>query len=145
MKTMTKVLLIGLLGLTTIACQKKPDAPAPAAAAPAPTTPTQPTPPPPPPVTNCTGATVMYSMPIQVMPDNPVPNTANYVIPGFELSCGDSLQVFFKPHGSGPAIPPSLINQGANGASYWTVLNQTVTVHNATGQSVDVNIEAVLK
>lgn len=87
----------------------------------------------------------MYSMPIDTMPDNPVPNTKDFVIPGFELSCGDSLQVFFRNVGVPPATPWTTIQEGSNGASYYTILNQTVTVHNATGITVNVDIEAVLK
>lgn len=142
---MKKTMLFLLMGLALAACQKTPDAPAPVPSPAAGTNPPAPLPPAPPPVTNCQGGTVMYSMPIDSMPDNPVPNTKNFVIPGFELSCGDSLQVFFRNPGVPPGTPWTLIHEGANGASYWTVLNQTVTVHNSTGNTVDVSIEAVLK
>lgn len=86
----------------------------------------------------------MYSMPVDTMPDNPVPNTKDFVIPGFELSCGDTLQVFFK-NSTLQGVLWTPIHEGANGATYYTILNQTVTVHNSTGQVIYIDIEAVLK
>lgn len=88
---------------------------------------------------------MLYSMPVDTMPDNPVPNSKDFVIPGFEISCGDTLQVFFRNIGVPPGTPWTQIQEGANGASYYTILNQTVTVVNATGNTVNVSIEAVLK
>jgi hypothetical protein len=137
MKHIQLILLLSLLA----ACSKKPDAPTPQPAASTPPTTTNPKPPPPSPVTNCQGATVLYSSPVDTMPSDPVPNSKTYVIPGFELSCGDTVQVYFVAFGT----PPTPLQQGANGASYYTIFNQTVTVYNSTGHSVNVDIEAVLK
>lgn len=141
---MKKTMMFLLMGLSLVACNKKPDPPAPTApSGPTSGTPTQPTPPPP--VTNCQGATVMVSVPVFQMPDNPVPNTQNVTINNFEKSCGDTVQVFFRNPGVPPGTPWTTIHEGANGASYFTVTNQIVTIVNSTGIVVDVDVEAVLK
>lgn len=139
--------LMVLMMTITTACTKKPDAPAPDVATTIPPGPGQPTPPtttPPPPVTNCQGSTIFYSMPIDTMPDNPVPNTKSFVIAGFETSCGDTLQVLIRNSAAGPGAPWSTLGDTPNGASYYTLTNQTVTVTNATGTQINVAIQATL-
>lgn len=134
---MKKLLAIILLGLTTCACHKKPDAPAPLAT---PTDHSNPQPPPPTPVTNCQGATVLYSLPgIQTVNDN---SSKDFVIPGYETSCGDTLQVFIRKDSSQAWFELHDVNLGA---SYYSLVNQTVTVHNRTGIVQEVDIEAILK
>lgn len=134
---MRKLLLLGLIVLT-VGCQKKPDDPAPASATP-PTTTNPPTPQPP--VTNCQGATVLYSH-VFVIPD--VPATTDHVITGFDLTCGDTVHVYFRNQGVPPGTPWTEIHDVPNGASYFSVSNQTVTVHNSTGITLDLDLEATL-
>lgn len=143
-KPVMKLLLVALLALSTTACTKKPDAPAPQQQAqtitPPQTNPSQP--PTPPPVTNCTGATVMYSMPVDTQTDNTI---KNFVIPGFEISCGDTLTVLIRNILNAPTDPWTTLHDDPAGSSYYTVTNQTVSVHNNIGNTVYVEIEAVLK
>lgn len=138
---MKRSLAIFPLLLLMVACSKKPDAPTPAAVQP---TPGQPQPPAPPPVTNCQGATVMYSLPTgQTVNDN---SSKAFTIPNFEQSCGDTLSVFFRAAGITPAPAWTPLTQTTdNGATYYSVLNQVVTFHNRTGIVLEVDIEAVLK
>lgn len=134
--------LLVMLGLLTSACSHKPDAPAPTPQ----TVTSSPTPTPPPaPVTNCQNATVMVSVPIFQMPDNPVPNSTTVTINNFEQSCGDTVAVYFRNPGVPPATPWTTLHEGSNGASYFTVTNQIVTIVNHNGIVVDVDVEAVLK
>lgn len=140
---MRKLLAILPVLFLTVACQKKPDPPAPAANAPTPTIPDTPPPsPPPPPVTNCQGATVLYSLPgYETVNDN---SSRDFTVPHFELSCGDSVTVFFRAAiFPGPAWIE--LHDVDNGASYYSILNQVVTIHNRTGIVMQVDIEAVLK
>lgn len=143
-----KTLMLILIGLSMVACSKKPDAPAPEATVIAPTNPpsgtTPPTIPPPPPVTNCTGGTVLWSLTPagQTVNDN---SSKDFTVPGFEISCGDTLQVFFRTAGITPAPAWTQLGDVDLGASYYSVVNQTVTFHNRTGIVLEIDIEAVLK
>jgi hypothetical protein len=86
----------------------------------------------------------MYSMPVDVMLATDV--TKSYVIPGFEISCGDTLWVGIRNTGTAPGTPWTVIlDQSAGGSVYYTVLNQTVTLHWNGGSHIYVDIEAVLK
>lgn len=136
---MSKLMVLLLVSLSLTACQKKPDPPAPVSE---PAVSTNPPPPSPPPVSSCQGATVMYSMPVDTIPDNSI---KSFVIPNFELSCGDSLQVFIRNPQSPQGQGWTELHDVANGGSYFSILNQTVTVHNSTGIVVEVDIEAILK
>src|SRR5882757_8518488 len=93
-----KLLIIVLIGLSMTACQKKPDSPAPVAPA-ASSSSSSSSSQPPPPVTNCTGATVIYNNPSgETINDN---STKDFIVPGFEVSCGDTLTVMVRnPQGS---------------------------------------------
>lgn len=135
MKTLRLALLPFML--IVCACQKKPDPPAPATEQ----TVANPNPPTPPtPVTNCQGATVMYSLPAgQTINDN---SSKDFTIPNFEQSCGDSVQVFMRKPGVATWTEYFTVD---NGASYYSITNQVVTLHNRTGIVLEVDIEAVLK
>src|SRR5882672_9363756 len=125
--TIQKFVLILPLGLLIIGCSKKPYDPAPVA--PITTPPTNPpNPPTPPPVTTCQGATILYTMPVQTIADNSV---KDFVIPNFEVSCGDTLQVFMQNPGVPPGTPWTEIFDIPNGASYYSLTNQIVTLHNS--------------
>ncbi len=135
---MKSLIVLSLLALS--ACTKHPDAPAPQVQ---PVNgPTQPPPPQPPPVTNCLGSTVLYQL-----PGNPLINdlsSRSFVIPGFEVSCGDSLRVYMRR----PNIqlePWTEYFNVDNGASYYSINNQTVTIYNKTGIVLEAYIEAILK
>lgn len=131
----TKLLAVTLLPILFGACHKKPDAPDPLAA---PLSHSDPQPLPP--VTSCQGSTVLYSLPgIQTVNDN---SSKDFMVPGYETSCGDTLQVFMRKD-SGQAWFE--LHDIDNGASYYSLFNQTVTVHNRTGIVQEVDIEAVLK
>ncbi len=136
-------LILPLIALTA-ACSKKPDAPAPVTAPPTSTNP--PTPPPPAPVTNCQGATVLYSLPgNQTVNDN---SSKDFTIPNFEQSCGDSVTVFFRSANYAPAPAPAwtqLHNTTDTSITYYSIVNQVVTFHNKTGIVLEVDIEAVIK
>lgn len=139
---MKQLLVVLLMGLSIVGCQKKPDPPAPAAAPVDGTTP-PPATNPPPPVSSCQGATVMYSLPGgELINDN---SQRDFVIPNFELSCGDTVTVFIRNPLAGPGQGWTQLHDIPNGASYYSVLNQTITVRNSTGIVVECAIEAVLK
>lgn len=144
MKRLPVLLLAPLL---LCSCHKKPDAPAPEPTVSTPTGTTPPTSPPvtpPGPVTSCKGATVLWSLTPsgQTVNDN---SSKDFTVPGFEISCGDTLQVFFRSAGIFPAPAWTQLGNVDLGASYYSVLNQTVTFHNRTGIILEIDIEAVLK
>lgn len=133
----TFLLLLTLVSLT--ACHKKPDAPTPALAQA--TQPSTPNPNPPPPVSNCQGSTVLWHSPANdTINDN---SSKDYLVPGFEVSCNDSARVYMRlPNGIG--VPWTEYFNVDNGASYFSIAGQTITVHNRTGIVLEVYIEAVL-
>ncbi len=144
---MEKIYSVLALSLLVTACQKKPDPPAPDVASTTTTTTNPPSNPPanppPPPVTNCQNATVLYSLPGgQNVNDN---SQRSFVVTGFEISCGDTLNVYFRAAGITPAPAWIQLHDVNNGASYYSITNQTVTIFNKTGIIMEADIEAVLK
>ncbi len=136
--------LILPLAMLVIGCHKKPDAPAPSAVTAPPSDSPEPTPttPTPPPVTSCKGATVLYSLPSgELINDN---SSRSFTITGFEVSCGDTVRVFMRrPNIQGE--PWTEYFNIDNGASYFAINDQVITVYNKTGIVLEVAIEAVLK
>ncbi len=143
---MKKILFLASLAVLTTACQKKPDPPAPVASAPAVTPGQPPVVTPPAPVTSCQNATIAWSLTPagQTVNDN---SSKDFVIPGFNLGCGDTISVFFRTPAVGPNPAPAWTTASDvnNGATYYSLLNQTVTFHNKTGVILEIDIEAVLK
>lgn len=83
----------------------------------------------------------MYSMPVDTMTSGTI---KSFVIPNFEVSCGDTLQVFIKNIALAPTDPWTELFDNPQISSYYSLLNQTVTVHNNTSDTVYVEIQAVL-
>lgn len=135
-KAVTRLLLMAIAFMPFIACQKKPDPPAPQIVS---TSNPQPLPPA---VSICQGATIPVSIPVVTQNTG---TTITYAIPNFELSCGDTVAVYIKNIQLAPTDPWTTLLNDPAGSSYYSILNQTVTVHNNTGNTVYVDIEAVLK
>jgi|SRR5882724_6731866 len=140
---MKKLLLLSVMVLSA-GCQKKPEPPVPVDVAGPTNPPTQPNPPPttpPPPVTNCQGGTVAFSS-VSTIADNSIKDV---VIPGFDLGCGDTVQVFFRNQGVAPTTAWTEIHDVPNGASYFALDGQIIHIHNSGGSLLDLDVEALLK
>lgn len=132
---MKTLLLIVLAGLALGACKKSPESPAPEIVQSTTTT----TNPPPPPVNHCQGGTVPYSLP--GLPTIPSNSSDQYTITGFDLGCGDTLHVYIRKDSGQAWAELGNVNQGA---SYYALSGQVVTVFNMTGITMEVAITAVL-
>lgn len=126
--------LLALIVVSLSACHKKPEEPAQVAVST-----TQPQPPP---VTNCQGATVPWSLPSgQTINDL---SSKDFTIAGFDVGCGDTLRVYMRRPNIFPADPWTEYFNVDNGASYYALNGQIVTVYNKTGIVLEVAIETVL-
>lgn len=146
MKTFITIVWIvtsALMLLLSAGCHKKPDAQPPTSTNPTTTTPPPVAPPSnPPPVTSCQGATIVNSLPIDTIADN---SSKAFTVTGFDISCGDFLDVQVRNPMSPPGQGWIALGNTPNGASFYETSGQIVTVHNATGITVEVSITATLK
>ena len=129
MKTLKWVPLFLILA----ACSKHPEDKRPAA------TPT----PASPPINNCQGATIPWSLPLNMGAQETIPDNSHrdFTIPNFDSGCGDTLNVYLRKD-SGQAW--FQLPDHSTGASFYLLNGNNVTVYNATGIVQEVTIEAVL-
>lgn len=126
-----------LIPFLLLACQKKRENP-PQLASPA----NQGQPPTQPPTSSCLGAATPWSLPAgELVNDN---SSRDFTIPGFDTGCGDTVRVYMRRPNMFPADPWTEYFTIDNGASYYSLAGNVVTMHNRTGIILEVGIEAVL-